>query len=62
MRSWHDSSGRLRIALQPVSGYNTSAREQLLTLYRYAGAAQQVNLDPETLGGAVSVERYTRIC
>jgi hypothetical protein len=32
------------------SGYTTSAREQLLTLYRIRpDAARQVNLDPETL-------------
>jgi nucleoside-diphosphate-sugar epimerase len=32
------------------SGYTTSAREQLLALYRIRpDAAQQVNLDPETL-------------
>jgi nucleoside-diphosphate-sugar epimerase len=32
------------------SGYTTSAREQLLALYRIRpDAAQQVNMDPETL-------------
>ena len=45
------------------SGYTTSAREQLLTLYRIRpDAAQQVNLDPSAnaSGGAVSVERLQR--
>ena len=31
------------------SGYPTSAREQLMTLYRRRPDAAQVNLDPETL-------------